>query len=105
MCDCEELVQALIDSGIDVNSTLDSGDGLSHSVLYAAVRPGAVDMIRFLLKRGAFADAWGIDTFGKAKTALHRTVGAGDQAMVRLLLDHGADANLKSEIWPEDQDP
>ncbi len=80
----------LVDAGANVND--EDAWGVSAAVL--AAHSGFREVVNFLLAKGADANA------GKAGfTALHEAIMRRDEAMVRDLLDHGADANAPLRTW------
>ena len=90
-----EKLKLLVERGADVNAR----SALGNTVLMLAARPAnshrAVDL---LLVRGA--DAKATNLFGA--TALMAAAAGGDAQSVKLLLEHGADANAQPGIGPAD---
>lgn len=77
----------LVDAGSDVNAS----NAFGTSPLIMAVHSGNVDLINYLLSRGA-----NIDDDSSGHTALHAAVLRGNQAAVAALIDAGAD--LEAEV-------
>jgi len=85
-----EAAHLLIEKGADVNARDNSG----MSVLEQAASSNHIELVRLLLAKGA--DVNTVDEGGF--TALMSAASNGDRnaAMVKLLLEHGADVNVKS---------
>ena len=82
-----ETVRWMLDQGVEVNYFDDEG----YSPLQTAVLredEASLDLVRALLESGADVNASGT----LSETALHKAAALGDEAIVRLLLEHGADA-------------
>lgn len=77
-------VKKLVEQGHNVNHAL--GDG--ETALTSAVRGGRVDVVRFLLAKGADVNQqnWLSD-----RTPLMLAAHSGDTEIIKVLLDHGAD--------------
>lgn len=77
-------VKTLVEQGHNVNHSL--GDG--ETPLISAVRGGRVDVVRFLLAKGADVNEqnWLSD-----RTPLMLAANSGDTEMIKVLLDHAAD--------------
>jgi ankyrin repeat protein len=86
----EQALQALIDAGVDVNRPLPPEVGLT--LLAGAVRFGRPDTVELLLKNGANPN---LAAPGNGTTALHHAAALGDIPVARLLLNHGADIELR----------
>lgn len=84
-------MKALLDAGVDVNSTNRAG----MTPLMAAVLAGRRDNVRWLLSKGADPN---LQTPTEGKTALMMAVERDDAEIVRLLLKRRADANLKDHL-------
>jgi uncharacterized protein len=80
----------LVAAGANVNDV----DAWGVSATTLAAHSGAVDVVGFLLDRGADANA-----SAAGFTALHAAVMRRDDTMVRALLSHGADANAPLKTW------
>jgi ankyrin repeat protein/uncharacterized protein YecT (DUF1311 family) len=81
-----DMVQALLNAGVDVNSQNSGGE----TAVMAAVRAERPDRVQLLFDHGADANIR--DRMGR--TALHLAVEAGNIEMVKLLLAHGADRSI-----------
>ena len=79
--DYPENVRLLLEHGADANAR--SEDGLTP-VLLAAGRFGAIDVVRLLLDHGAKLEG---------QPVLARAAAAGDEAVMRMLIDRGVDRN------------
>jgi ankyrin repeat protein len=82
------MLKLLLDAGADVNAA-----GLFGSPLSQAVWADRVDAARLLLERGAKANQVDLSD-GYAPLHWAASSETGDTALVKLLLAHGADANL-----------
>lgn len=88
------VVKILVEAGADV----DSGGDYSNS-LQDAAEAGKMEIIRYLLKKGAHVNAEGKWN----RTALLNAVQEGRSEVVQLLLEHGADWRPKiEESGPDD---
>lgn len=98
-----ETVQALLDAGADVNAT----EPLEHqTALMWAVAEGHLDIASRLLDEGAdpnmqarvseLTERKNADFPSGGFTPLHWAARNGDDAMINLLLEHGADLNAKN---------
>ena len=82
----ERVVSLLIDNGADINGETDVEDGESHNPLITAVRRGHTPSVKLLLDKGAninHSSKW-------CSTALHYATCAGDEQMIKILLERGA---------------
>lgn len=84
----------LVEIFLDANpGMLDAFDpDLSWTALAYAARNGDVDMVRYLIERGANVDAH--DAARAGETALYEAVSCGHFEVARLLVEHGADPNI-----------
>ena len=85
------LIQRLLRAGADAESPNSEG----QTALMTVARAGKLEAARVLLKAGAKVDArekWG------GQTALMWASAQGHPAMIKLLLAHGADPNLRGTI-------
>ena len=89
-----EMVERLLAAGADAKATLTSGE----TALMACARTGSVDAVEALLNRGAEVDA---REAAESQTALMWATAQRHPAVVRLLLDHGADPNARSRVRRE----
>ena len=87
-----DLVQLLLDRGLDVQARNSNGD---TPLLLAAGRGGASasQVVKVLLAKGARIG----DRGSGGRTALHESAYHGDAASAALLLEHGADPNAVNE--------
>ena len=88
------LVRALLDGGVPVSVSDDSGSG--DSLLHWACAYGHYNLSALLIERGASLDEPNV----QGATPLHEAVAAGQKEIVRLLLFHGADTALKATSGP-----
>ena len=78
------------------------------AALPGAAGRGHLEMVRFLLERGAAIDEVGVHDFGDRRkkicegTALHKAAERGDVEMARVLLDRGAGIEVRD---PFDRTP
>jgi ankyrin repeat protein len=87
------IVKLVVEAGADVNG----GFGFTN-VLQCAAEAGNVEIVRYLLKKGAKVNAechWN-------RTPLMEAVKENHTAVVKLLLDHGADWRPKEEATSDD---
>ena len=80
----------LVAAGANVNDE----DAWGVSAVVLAAHSGFMDVVEFLLEKGANANS-----DRAAFTALHEAVMRRDENLVKVLLDHGADANLPVRSW------
>ena len=96
----------LIQQGADVHALHpETGETALHCALAKAGRPYYLYVVRLLLSHGAEVNARtnpGVETGTfmrdvrtKGETPLHRAAAYGDEAMIQLLLDHGADREVR----------
>jgi hypothetical protein len=85
------IAQQLLDAGayIDLQS-----EDRGYSALMDATRAGAVDLVRYLLSKGADPNLRSKD----GQTALIVAVGRNDAETARLLLDYGADPSIPDKL-------
>jgi hypothetical protein len=88
-----DIVQVLIDYGVDVSSHGD-GDASATTPLHTASWGEYPGVVRFLLDHGADPN---IRTLGKNLTPLHFALQEGRIETARILVEHGA--NLEAEDW------
>jgi ankyrin repeat protein len=88
------MVERLLAAGADAKATLTSGE----TALMACARTGSVDAVEALLNRGAEVN---VREAAESQTALMWATAQRHPAVVRLLLDHGADPNARSRVRRE----
>ena len=88
------MVERLLAAGADGRATLASGE----TALMACARTGSVDAVEALLNRGVDVDA---REGSESQTALMWATAQRHPAVVRLLLEHGADPSARSRIRRE----
>ncbi len=85
------IIELLLEAGADVNSANPGGE----TALMEVARTGHLDAAELLLRHGATVDArerWG------GQTALMWAAAQSQPAMVKLLVDHHADANARAVV-------
>jgi ankyrin repeat protein len=85
----EETLKLALESGSDVNAV----DELKNTALHYAAKHACLDVMRLLIENGADLNA----TNDKLATSLHLTEKNIDA--IRVLLEAGADPNLKDSDW------
>ena len=86
------MIGALLDAGADPNAALPSGE----TPLMTASRTGSADAVRQLLTYGADANA---TESSHGQTALMWAVAQRHPAIVRMLLEHGANIDDRSHVY------
>ena len=86
----------LIRGGADVNARSDDG---RTPLLIAAGRSGSYDVVKLLLDRKANPSQV-VNTYRGPMTPLRLAAEAGDEALLRMLLDRGADAKAMGGLFP-----
>jgi len=81
--------ESLASNDLDINETT-----WGVTPLYIAVHFGRVQMIKPIIEKGADINAL---CGSKKRTALHKAVSKGNEEIVRLLLDAGADYKLANK--------
>ena len=87
------MVRRLLDAGANPDAALLSGE----TPLMTAARVGAADVAREFLEAGADTAVTG----GRSQTALMWAVAQRHPAVVEALLEHGAAADARSDVWTE----
>lgn len=101
-----KVADILIGQGANVNSSVkDTGETPLHSALAKAGRPYYYYTVRLLVESGADVNAKTIagktteafmrDVRTKGESPLHRAAAYADERIIKFLLDHGADKELK----------
>ncbi|MFZ2959557.1 MAG: ankyrin repeat domain-containing protein [Candidatus Ozemobacteraceae bacterium] len=90
LVDRKEAVSLLLENGIDVNVQSDNGETILHRISYQI--SSNEELMSFLISKGAKIDIF--DSEGA--TPLHNAAGH-HLAMVKLLLENGADVNAKKD--------
>ena len=85
------VVRALLAAGADANAAVASGE----NVLMTCARTGNVDAVEALLAAGARVDA---KEFSERQSALMWAVAQRHTAVVRVLIEHGADVQARSTV-------
>ena len=80
-----EVVQILVDAGVDVNAKDSDGDPL----IYTAIRKGESEVVQILVEAGADVNA----KDGDGNPLLYKAIREGKPEIVRILVDAGADAH------------
>src|SRR6266702_3183980 len=90
-----DIVRLLLDHGANANAETDNGDSPLHKVSQGKYEPQehGVCVAQLLLERGVYVNAQRKDKW----TPLHVASRNGNPGIIRLLLDHGANANTVSE--------
>jgi len=86
-----EMVTALLAAGADANAAVESGE----NVLMTCARTGNVDAVEALLAAGARVNA---KEFSERQSALMWAAAQRHPAVVRLLIEHGADVQARSSV-------
>jgi len=88
-----ECMEVLIELGASIN-TDNIDDGISP--LDSAYNGRSLEAAEFLIKKGSNVNAYGVSTQGL--TILHEAAKDGEMAWVKLLIENGADTNIKAVI-------
>lgn len=87
--DQKEIVQMLLDEGVDVTAYPDPDIRTFHGTLHLAASLGNLSMVQFLLERGADVNFNGMGKPGNS--AIEGAARGGQEEVVEFLLDAGAD--------------
>jgi len=88
----KEVVQMLLDNGIDANAFFYPGNRWYSGTLQMAAFMGHASMARFLIERGARVNFDGLNKTGNLPIEI--AARCGQEEVVQLLLEHGADPVL-----------
>jgi ankyrin repeat protein len=79
------ILEILLDAGADISDSNWKG-----TALYCAIENGYIEAVRVLVSRGAAINSY---SSSRKSTPLHDAVTRGNEAMVKLILESGADVN------------
>jgi hypothetical protein len=85
----DQRIVDLVESGVDLNESFDDGEG--YTAVHYAAWDGKDEILAFLLEAGAEADRVGEDGY----TPLLLAVAGGHQTCIELLVESGADVNIR----------
>ena len=85
----DQRIVDLVKSGVDLDASFDNGEG--YTAVHFAAWDGKDKILSYLLQAGAKADLVGEDGY----TPLLLAVAGGHQACVELLVEKGADVNIR----------
>ena len=85
----DQRIVDLVKSGVDLDASFDNGEG--YTAVHFAAWDGKDKILSYLLQAGAKADLLGEDGY----TPLLLAVAGGHQACVELLVEKGADVNIR----------
>ena len=85
----DQRIVDLVKSGVDLDASFDNGEG--YTAVHFAAWDGKDKILAYLLQAGAKADLVGEDGY----TPLLLAVAGGHQACVELLVEKGADVNIR----------
>jgi ankyrin repeat protein len=90
------IVELLLQHGADTRVTVEAGGYLEVTVLMIAVHSGHIDVAKLLLARGADVNA--VDQGRRNALTFAAAAQSNRAALVKLLLQHGADPKLRSKL-------
>jgi ankyrin repeat protein len=70
-----------------------------HRAMALAAQLGQIEIVRVLLEAGEDPDRYNPKAVHGHSTPLHQAVAAGKDAVVRLLVEHGARLDIRDTIW------
>ena len=91
----DQRIVDLVDAGVDLDASFDNGEG--YTAAHFAAWDGKDEILAYLLEAGAEADRIGEDGFTPLLLAAGGGIkaGVGHQACVELLVERGADVNIR----------
>lgn len=89
----EQIITSLLSEGADINAKKEEFGRVYPFLLYAVDRSKNIEIVEFLISKGANVNAADSD----GKTALHLAASRGDKKLVELLIGKGADVNAKDK--------
>lgn len=92
ICGSKIMISLLLDNGAETETK----DSLGRTPLFLAATQGQMSAVEFLLKRGADANT---QIGGYQSTLLQLAAAEGNDALLVLLLDHGADIEMGHDGW------
>jgi hypothetical protein len=70
-----------------------------HRAMALAAQLGQIEIVRVLLEAGEDPDRYNPKAVHSHSTPLHQAVAAGNDAVVQLLVEHGARLDIRDTIW------
>jgi uncharacterized protein len=99
-CACQyghkAVVELLLQHGADIRATVEGGGYPGVTVLMLAVHSGHLDVAKVLLAKGANVNA--VDQGRRSALTFAAAARSNRAALVKLLLQHGADPRLRSKM-------
>jgi hypothetical protein len=91
----DQRIADLVESGVDLDASFDNGEG--YTAVHFAAWDGKDEILAYLLEAGAEADRIGEDGFTPLVLAAGGGIkaGVGHQSCVELLVERGADVNIR----------
>jgi uncharacterized protein len=90
------VVEVLLQNGADITITREAEGYLGVTVLMIAAHNGHIDVVRVLLAKGAAVNT--LDDGGRSALTLAAAASKNRAALVKLLLQHGADPQQRAEL-------
>ncbi len=91
-----EMAKLLLERKADVDARVEGQNFRGWTALMLAVNNGMTNLVALLLKNGAKPDVPGETTQGSESTPLQVAIGKRSHGMAKLLLDNGADVNMRA---------